>query len=254
LITRPAVACLVLLIACERKQESSSEPPPAPSLVGEEDSRAQRDSAAFRQYLDSMTRLERRIESLGGDPTAAAALFQLGRLKKYAERWMYYTGAGFDYARERPTEYRYNDPDANHVYSGSHWEQLVKAFPDDSLADDAGWALAHLGGQGECEGSVPCQLGQQARPAVRFLERFPHSAFDSAAVAEANKALTGILGEVADLRNKDTVEYSYEPAPVESLLVRYDAAALRLAPPLRAAVYGVTGPLWVRLGKPERRH
>lgn len=169
---------------------------------------------------------------------------------------MYYTGPGWEYAKQRRgREYDYSDPDALYVYSGSHWKQLIAAFPDDSLADDAAWAIAQRRRAGECEGGVTCLLTRDVEPAVQFMQRFPHSNFDSAAVAKANAALTRILDRIPDLRarDKDTIDADYDPAPVESLLVRYDAVAVLLSPSLRAAVHGVTGPLWVRLGKPERR-
>lgn len=162
-------------------------------------------------------------------------------------------GPGVEYAHQLvDKEYYADDANAQFIYNGVDWKRLIQLFPDDTLADDAGWELAHDDYQGDCEGFVPCHLYRDFVPAVEFLRQFPKSNYGSAAVAEANAELTGILGNVAELGVRDTIDGTYDPAPVASLLARYDSVALLLAPSLRARVHAVTGPLWTRLGKSRR--
>ena len=254
---RPLVASVLLIAACSR--ENRDKPPAAevarPVLASQDTSRAHRDSVQFRLLADSMGRLEARLENLAGNSSAAPLLFHLGELKKEAQNWMNYRGAGFEYAKQRPTEYLYDEPDGAYLYSGSHWRQLIERFRQDSLADEAGWALAHLTGGGECEGHVDCGLNVTAGPLMAFLLRFPSSDHAMAAVEETNAAFDDILGRIPDLAHPDTANFSeYEPAEVVPIVSRYDSAAARLPAAARTAAYQYTTEIWTRLGMPERRH
>jgi len=254
---RALVACVLLIAACSR--ENRDKPPAAdvarPLLTSQDTSRAHRDSVQFRLLADSMGRLEARLDSLDGNPSAAGLLFQLGELKKSGESWMYSGGPGNDYARQRPTEYWHNDPDDNYVYTGAHWKQLIERFPRDSLADEAGWALAHRTMGGECEGDVICGLGRGVALPIGFLEKFPDSDHAGSAVEEVNAALDDFQRKLPDLKDTSTVnDRPYDPADLAAIVSRYDAAAARLPAAIRADAYRITSELWTRLGKPGRRH
>lgn len=251
------VACVLLIAACSR--ENLDKPPSAevarPVSTSQDTRRAHRDSVQFQLLADSMGRLEARLASLGGDPSAAPLLFHLGELKQRAQTWMSYHAPGLDYARQRPTEYWYDEPDASYLYSGFHWKQLIERFPQVSLADDAGWALAHLTSGGECEGNLDCSLERAAGPLIAFMRRFPNSDHAMAAVEEANAGLDDILRHYPHLEKVDTLDdHEYGPSDVVPILSRYDSAAARLPAAARTAAYQFTAQIWTRLGMPERRH
>jgi hypothetical protein len=254
---RSLLISVLLLSACQRGEKAavaqdtvgSSPTQPIDSTVAS----PKRDSAEFGLFLDSVEVLQKRIDSLGTNRAAAALLFRLGQMKRYADRWTHYGGPGWDYAAGlRDREYYADEPNAQFAYNGKEWRQLIQMFPDDSLADDAAWGLANPNVGGDCEGDITCYLGLRFEPMLEFLRKYPHSNFDSTAVATANSALTSLLSDIPDLRVRDTSsdDPDYDPAAVESALARYDSVAASLSPPLQSAVRAVTGPLWVRLGKP----
>lgn len=254
---RTVLTCVLLVAACSREQGGKADPAEVarPVSTGQDTSRAYRDSVQFRLLADSMGRLEARLASLGGNPSAAPVLFRLGELKKQAQSLMYYHGPGFDYAAQRRTEFAYDEPDASYLYRGSHWKQLIERFPQDSLADEAGWALAHLTSGGECEGNLDCALEQAAGPLIVFMMKFPNSDHAMAAVEEANGALDDLLHGIPDLAHQGTVDgHEYAPVDVIPILSRYDSAAARLPAITRTAAYQFTAQIWTRLGMPERRH
>lgn len=248
---RQWLVAITFLAACARGQDAPASRPDTQAVASstpepEGAERSKRDSADFRVFVDSVNLLRQRVDSLGTNRAVAALLFRLGQMKRHADRWTCYGGPGWEYAKPlRDKGYYADEANACYVYNASDWKELIRMFPDDSLADDAAWGIAHHGVGGDCEGEIACSLGLRFVPMLDFLSQFPHSKLDSAAVEEANKALTNILGDIPDLSLRDT------SSTVESVLARYDSAAVQLSPPLRSAVRSVTGPLWIRLGKPN---
>jgi hypothetical protein len=255
---RLGMVAVVILAACSRERRVPIDDQGEKRVaMGDQDAAVRPDSnaARFQILVDSMNRLETRISSLGSDASAAPLLLLLGELKTRAQSWTQFRGAGFEYAKQRPAEYVYDDPDGTYLYSGSHWKQLIQRYPNDTLADDAGWALAHLTRGGECEGHTDCALNVAAKPLLDFLERFPRSNRAMAAVEEANVAFDQILGDIPDLANFDTTDMrDYVPAEVMPIVAHYDSVAARLPDSTRHEVYRYTSELWTKFGKPERRH
>jgi hypothetical protein len=222
--------------------------------------RTRRDSAAFLSLVDSMTQLESTLLRTQDD-SAASRLFRLGALKLRATTFMRLPGYGGDggpgvaYAAQHPDEYLPNQLGGSYVYSGEQWRRLLERFPESAVAVDAAWAIAQLDRVGECERSVRCQLDWNATPYVAFLERFPASSHRDAATVRINETLTRIIAEL-DPDSSTDPPYEFDPAPIESLLVRYDVVATRLPPSMRADAQRLTQRFRARLrqGGISRRH
>lgn len=103
------------------------------------------------------------------------------------------------FARQLPEEFVHSPSDAAYFYTGHHFRELVRRFPDHELADDAAYRLTDPGEGGECEGSVPC--GIEYRHAFRtlneFLRQYPRSPLVGDAVRR-NDAFTSVLRGALD--------------------------------------------------------
>src|SRR5260370_735972 len=100
-----------------------------------------------------------------GDDSAFAPLYlRLGRMKKAYEGRLSYGSPAMSYALAHPAEYNSNEVDADYIYNGYHFRELMRRFPKSEWADDAAWELTLLSRGGECEGNVACYIGRGFDP------------------------------------------------------------------------------------------
>ena len=196
-------------------------------------------------------------DSLARDSTNRRApiwLWTLGRLMR----------SGFDNVQgfwqdsmrvaPRRAQYWFSEPAAEFVYNGYHFRELVRRFPRDTLASDAGYELTKLGIVGECEGYVPCYIGREYIPLDEFLRAFPKSRLAAQAVKRANAVFTDFLKPTKHDAADTTAEalQLIDSVHTRELIVQYDSTASTLPPALRATAYGALVPIWDRWGNRAR--
>jgi hypothetical protein len=208
---------------------------------------AREDSAAFRVLVDSKSRLESLLVGLTGD-SAAAALWQLGRLKRTAQEYTRSDGPGDAYALQHPLEYLGSGVGSGYLYSGAQWKRLLQRFPDSPYADEAAWQIANLDHPGECEHSLACFVDRMLTPYAEFLERFSSSPLADSAVATADNGLATVLA-VLDPDSLRQWSFDLEPARVDSILTRYETIVPRLSTGDRIAGLRRTAQLRTRLAQ-----
>ncbi|MEA3247448.1 MAG: hypothetical protein U9Q74_14940 [Gemmatimonadota bacterium] len=138
---------------------------------------------------------------------------------------------GFVAARRE--KYWNSEPDAQYVYNGRDYEDLVSRFPGDSLAAEASYALTFLDIAGECEGSVDCYLTRDGGPLEQFLRRYPASAH----AADAVQRLTDVYVTVFEFAPQQGDIWDVDSARVSAQVFGVDSVITALPDALRAAGY-----------------
>lgn len=192
------------------------------------------DSAPTRATLDSLEGV------LGSAPASRTAelLFQLGRAKSYLV-------VDSAYAKARPSEFFYNEIAGSWLYSGWHFDELLRRFPQSDLADDAAFERTLLPQGGECEGFTACYVGSVWLRVEPFLREYPSSPLAEGALRRALLAFS-ILKDDMDLVNAS--EY-IELDEVGKLVASLDSVARLQRPAIRAPMLARAGELWEQMGR-----
>ena len=191
-----------------------------------------RDDSTLRATRDS---IERRLRQ--GD-TTAALLLPMGRAAAVVT-------PDSQYAAARPTEYFYDEIGGGWLYRGWHFEELRRRFPNDSLTDDAAYALTRLPGGGECEGFIPCYVARGFGPVAEFLREYPQSHFAHEAIRRALAAFAQFTPEL-DLRQGS--EY-VDTSDVRRLVTELDSLGRALPPSLGVKLLARAAELWEQMGE-----
>ena len=140
-------------------------------------------AATSSSYVD-IASFERRLRT-APETSHPTILMQLGRLKsrldvdpKYAAAWR--------------KEFFYQELAGRWLYTGWHFKELLRRFPNHKLADDAAYQLTLLPEGGECEGYVPCQVASLWLRLDPFLRKYPSSPYADSAVQRTLLAFSAI--------------------------------------------------------------
>jgi len=241
----------ITVVACSRERAA----PRAPEAVPEAPSRSVlADSDTKGPPMNDslfalMAAIEDSLRARPDEPASARLYLRLGRLKSGLGGGVASGSPIGRYLKAHPEEYRYNDPDADYIYTGYQFRELVRRFPRSEYADSAAWELTQLPWGGECEGYVPCYIGRQFDPIADFLRQYPTSPFASDGVRHANEAFTTALADIPDLSEPSE---QFPPDTVQAMLARYDTIAEGLPPPLRASAAVTIADLWARFLRYDR--
>ena len=134
-------------------------------------------------YVD-IASYERRLKS-APESSQPALLMTLGRLKsrlvvdpKYAAAWN--------------KEFFYQELAGTWLYTGWHFQELLRRFPTHKFADDAAYQLTLMPEGGECEGYVPCQVAALWLRLEPFLRKYPTSTYADSAIQRTLLAFSAI--------------------------------------------------------------
>lgn len=239
------------VVACSRERAAPRAPDTAPeapsrSVLADSDTKG---PPINDSLFALMAAIEDSLRVRPDEPASARLYLQLGRLKSGLGGGVASGSPIGRYLQAHPEEYRYNDPDADYIYTGYQFRELVRRFPQSEYADSAAWALTQLPWGGECEGYVPCYIGRQFDPVADFLRQYPKSPFASDGVRYANEAFTTALADIPDLSEPSE---EFPPDKVQAMLARYDTIAEGLPPPLRASAAVTIADLWARFLRYDR--
>ena len=156
------------------------------------------------------------------------------------------------YVLRRPQVFWYNEVGGSYIYTGWHFEELVRRFPRHPLADDASFADAEVGQGGECEGSFACYMHRWTGRYADFLHAYPASRHVKAAVDTVNKRLLYLFAAFDTGSMDFSPRYENDVEVTDSALVRYTAATTLLQPPVRARAYRTLANLLARWGMETR--
>ena len=198
----------------------------------------------------SLARLNALEDSLRRDSTSARAatwLWTLGRLTIHTHGSVSAileggTARDTGFVTAHRDQFTYSEPSGQFVYNGLHFQELIRRFPDDSLADDAAYALTGLGMVGECEGFVDCYIGTGVTPVVDFALAYRNSPLAPKAIARATEQLDFMMAfkpEPGDIWTVDSTEMHRQ-------LTHLDSVATALPDALRAPLYASLAPYWQR--------
>ena len=232
MMIRPLLFCCLCGVACARDQ--AVKPAAVRRAAGDAHAVAPAVDTADPPIPDSILRRVAAFgDSLAHDGTGARAatwLWMLGRLTQTSLGSVPGTGHYGAYAKAHPEQYSYSEPDAEFVYNGFHFAELVRRFPQDTLADRAGYALTNLGIVGECEGDVACNIGRELFPLRTFLARFPSSPLARNAILRVNIAFDSTLAYSPGPRDA----WEVDSTAIRAEIAGYDSTAQTLPPALRA--------------------
>ena len=147
------------------------------------------------------------------------------------------------YAQSRPDEYGFNEADADWLYNGKDFRDLIRRFPASPLVDDAAYALTRLPIGGECEGSVACAVSVGWMPVADFLRAHPNARQADFAVVRALDAFR-FLDSVPDLRVETD---AIDPAAIRGMIATLDTVARLQQPPRNTLLLTRAAELWKRL-------
>jgi hypothetical protein len=173
-------------------------------------------------YAD-IAALERRMRN-AADELHPAMLMDLGRLKsrldvdpKYAAAWK--------------KEFFYQELAGAWLYTGWHFKELLRRFPNHKFADDAAYELTRMPEGGECEGYVPCQVASLWMRLDPFLRKYPSSPYADSAVQRTLLAFSAIkpkmnltiassdIDPVEIRKHVNSLEHTANTLPLERRLV-----------------------------------
>jgi hypothetical protein len=163
-----------------------------------------------------------------------------------------------EYAEKNSQEFWYYEMGGIYYYSGFHFKELIKRFPESELVDDAAYELTKVHRGGECEGWMDCYIEYQFNQVKEFLELYPNSEHAEEAVKRANEAFLNNLDSPLWVQNfgaiKDyaVAQESYEPQAIQQTLAIYETIAETLPLQLRAKAYEAIAGLWVRFKQLDR--
>ena len=186
-------------------------------------------------YAD-IASLERRLRTApeGSQP---AILMQLGRLKtrldvepKYAAAWK--------------KEFFYQELAGRWIYTGWHFKELLRRFPNHKFADDAAYQLTLLPEGGECEGYVPCQVASLWMRLEPFFRKYPASPYADSAVQRALLAFSAIKPRMDLTRSSNDID----PPEIRKLVSSLEQSANSLPPERRLILLARVAELREQLG------
>ena len=163
-------------------------------------------------YAD-IASLERRLRTApeGSQP---ALLMQLGRLKsrldvepKYAAAWK--------------KEFFYQEFAGRWIYTGWHFKEVLRRFPNHKFADDAAYQLTLLPEGGECEGYVPCQVASLWMRLDPFLRKYPSSPYADSAIQRTLLAFSAIKPKMDLTRSSPDID----PPEIRKLVASLEKTA-----------------------------
>lgn len=160
--------------------------------------------------------LERRLQT-APETSIPAVLLQLGRLKSRL-------AVDSTYAKGHPDEFFYQEFAGNWLYTGWHFQELLKRFPQSHFADDAAYELTLLPEGVECEGYLPCQVNSLWMRVGTFLRAYPSSPMADSAVQRALLAFSTIKPNMDLVRGSDLID----PPELRKLVGELEAVALTL--------------------------
>ena len=227
-----AIACLVGLA------DAQQAPPPVKSCVPAnpmlewaiwptaETSSSYADIASF----------ERRLRT-APETSQPAVLMEIGRLKsrldvdpKYAAAWN--------------KEFFYQELAGRWLYTGWHFKEVLRRFPNHKFADDAAYQLTLLPEGGECEGYVPCQVAALWMRLEPFLRKYPSSPYADSAVQRTLLAFSAIKPRM----NLTQPSSEIDPPEIRKLVNSLDQAAGPLPPARGLALLARVAGLREQLG------
>jgi hypothetical protein len=166
-------------------------------------------------YAD-IASLERRMRN-AAEPLHPAILMALGHLKsrldvdpKYAAAWK--------------KEFFYQELAGRWLYTGWHYKELLRRFPNHKFADDAAYRLTLLPEGGECEGYVPCQVSALWMRLEPFLRKYPESPFADSAVQRTLLAFSAIKPAMNLTRPSNDID----PPEIRRLVISLEQSANNL--------------------------
>ncbi len=110
--------------------------------------RVVRDPGIPDSTLRRVAALEASLAQPGDSATAARLLWQL--VLNMNVLYDLSRSKVEDYAKARPEQFAFNEVGGDYLYGGYHFRELLRRFPEDSLAPHAGYALTQLAWFGEC--------------------------------------------------------------------------------------------------------
>lgn len=241
------VACVMAIAACAH-EKTRAEIEAEDAKAGTRSGTSRRTTPAPGALLSGPSDLQRlaalddSARRFPTDPRAAGWLYAAGVEGAAHAFFDPATAADSGYLAALPDAYYLNEIAGSHTYTGWHLTQLVRRFPADTLADDAGFLLAehHDFIAGECEGYFFCYLAASVGPWARFLGAHPASplvplaldAVDSALKADLEKLETGQAEFAAvDTMVRDPAQQGHQATSVDATFQEFEQA-IRALPDL----------------------
>ena len=186
-------------------------------------------------YTD-IASFERRLRT-APQTSHPALLMEIGRLKsrldvdpKYAAAWK--------------KEFFYQELAGRWLYTGWHFKEVLRRFPNHNFADDAAYQLTLMPEGGECEGYVPCQVASLWLRLEPFLRKYPSSPYADSAVQRTLLAFSAITPKMDLTRAANDID----PPEIRKLVASLEQTANTLPPKHRLVLLARVAELREQLG------
>jgi tetratricopeptide (TPR) repeat protein len=163
-----------------------------------------------------------------------------------------------EYVKARPGEYFYDEPSGEYFYTGLHFQELVKRFPESTEAIEGAYEMTNLSQGGECEGDIVCPIAAGFSPVFRFLLFYPDSPHTAEAAKRADNAFRESLWgpewktDWTEVKDPNQPTEYYDPKQLQGLVSEYEGLAEKLAPQYRPRIYETVAYYHAKFGETEQ--